>query len=149
MSQRESILLAIVAALDAVGKPAGLTVHRMRTRPFQVDQLPALVVYLGPESIARGDGAHGYKNLRQQSVRVEVRKVVPPGEVPDSAIDPLISWVEQRLMLDVSQGRLAHNTQLTSIDWEADNTADAHFVAAAMDFTITYVTAAADPDQQA
>lgn len=145
-SRREAILLSIVAALDAVGKPAGLAVHRSRTRPINKDVLPALVVYLGPEKIARGDGPFGYKNRRFQSVRVEVRTVATAGVDPDTALDPLTSYVEQRLMADPTHGQVARNTQLEAIDWDANNETDAHYAAAAMDFTIEYLTAAGDPD---
>ena len=145
-SRREAIMLAVVAALNGVEKPAGLSVHRMRTRPIHKDVLPALVVYLGPESVARGDGAFGYKNRRNQTVRVEVRMVVPPGVSPDTALDPLTSYVEQRLMLDYTFGGVARNTQVTAIDWDANDETDAHYAAAAMDFTIEYLTAAGDPD---
>jgi hypothetical protein len=44
-SIRSQILAAMKSALDAPEKPAGLSVHRTKTRPITADKLPAIVIY--------------------------------------------------------------------------------------------------------
>jgi hypothetical protein len=147
MSKRESLLLSIVTALNALGKPAGLAIHRSRTRPLTQDALPACVVYVLSEQASRGDGPHGYKARRALLVRVECRVAVIGADVtpPDAALDALTSWTVKAMMADPSWGGLAHNTQEVSTTWDAEET-DAVYAAAAVDFSLDYITAAGDPD---
>lgn len=145
MSRRESILVAALAALNGAGKPAGVTVHRQRTRPIDKDALPAMVVYTLSEATTRGDGPRGYKARRGVRVRVECRMSVADETPADTAIDPLVSWVVKAMMTDPQWGELAHNTQEDATTWDADES-DLVYAAAAVDFTIDYVTAAGDPD---
>lgn len=146
-SRREQLVLAAVAALDAAGKPAGLAVHRFRTRPIQKDQLPALVVYPAPdgEAVARGDGARGYKARRTLVLRVECRAIAPDGTPCDAALDPYTSWAVRALMQDPTLGGLALNAQEAAVLWDAEEL-DRVYAAAAVDVRLDYVTAAADPD---
>lgn len=149
-SRRELIVQALVAALDGADKPAGLTVHRFRTRPLVgAEDLPAVVVYLQQETTARGDGPHGYKARRACTIRVECRTRVAGDAIdttaPDAALDALTSWAVRAVMADPRQGGLAHNTQETATQWAAEET-DAVYAAAAVDFTVDFITAAGDPD---
>jgi hypothetical protein len=144
-SRREQLVVAAVAALNAAGKPAGVTVHRARTRPLAQDQLPAMVVYLLSEDTTRGDGRDGYKARRNAKVRIECRVAVEDDTPPDTAVDPLLTWATKAMMADPYWGGLARNTQEDATTWDADET-DRVYAAAAVDFTIDYLTAAGDPD---
>jgi hypothetical protein len=145
-SRRSQILDAVVTALDAAGKPTGVTVSRTRANPLEDAELPAMVVARVQEIAPRGDGSRGYKAKRVLTVRVECRVVAATdGETLEDALDPLTSWAVVALMTDPTFGGLAVNTQETVTQWA---TADAHAVhgAAAVDFEITYITAAGNPD---
>ena len=64
-SIREQIMVALVAALSTggAGSPAGLTVHRERTRPIETDSLPAIMVY-ADDDVPKPLGAAGVSRLR-------------------------------------------------------------------------------------
>ncbi len=147
MSRRSAILVEIVARLDAVGKPADVTVHRSRTRPIDKDALPAMVVYLLEETTeSRSSGRH--KARRRSKVRVECRVAVAADDettLPDDAVDPLLSWAVRSLLADPTLGGLAIEVIEESTTWDAEES-DRVYAAAAVDFTVDYITAAGDPD---
>ena len=144
MSRREELISAVVSALSDDAKPDGLNVHRFRQRPLVRDQLPALVVYLLSEQSARGDGPFGYKTRRDLVVRVECRVKVEDDTPPDTAIDPLVTWAVQAMLNDPQWCGLAVNTQDVATTWDAEEH-DAVYVAAAVDFSIEFLTLATDP----
>ncbi len=144
MSRRSEILVALEAALNGAGLPGGATVHRSRTRPIEKDALPALVLYLLDESTeAKSSGA--YKARRAMRVRVECRTTADADTAPDDAVDPLLSHVVRAILADPRQGGLAVKTEETGTTWDAAED-DLLYAAAAVDFTLDYITAAGDPD---
>ncbi len=144
MSRRTEILAAIQSALEGAGLPVGTTVHRSRTRPIEKDSLPALVLYLLDES-TESKSSGGYQARRAARIRVECRTKVEDDTPPDDAIDPLVSHVVRAVLADPRQGGLAHKTEETGTTWDAAED-DELYAAAAVDFTLDYITAAGDPD---
>lgn len=148
--RREVILAAIVAALtNSLDKPAGVTVHRYRTRPIESDKLPAIVVYAGPgkggvgETVARIDHDDGVE--RALTVRIELRE---SGDPPDLILDPLCVWVTKTMRSNPTLGGLCRDIeeQATTLDAEER---DRVYAAAASDWLVTYATKEDNPEAPA
>lgn len=140
-SVRERIVDAVVAALNAPGKPAGLTVHRSRTRPIDKDRLPAMVVYLATEDV--GDHA-AIAVMRTLRIRVECRVT---GDPPDTVLDEHVTWAVKALKADEKLGGLAVRINEVRTVWDAAER-DKVYAAAATEFEIEYATAYNDPEMQ-
>jgi len=99
-SIREQILAAIVTNLAASGAPAGLTVHRMRARPIEDDQLPAILVYSEDDEPKPLGGQVFQAPLveRQLVIYLEYRAAGSLTVSPDAALDPLIVWGTQTMV---------------------------------------------------
>lgn len=138
-TQRERIMSAVVAALDAPDRPAGLTVHRFRARPFGAEALPAMVVFPRSERVETSDFMGNQQ--RTLSLRVECRVT---GDVPDTALDPLYAWAVRAILQDEALAGLTMMVREESVLWDAE-AADVVYGAAAIDFEITYQTAGDDP----
>lgn len=144
MSIREAIIQEIQAAIDAPEKPAGLNVHRARTRPIHQDALPAAVPYLAGEDIDEEASTKDGMVVRSLEIRVEIRV---QNEVPDAALDPLVTWVVQQVLADSSLGGRTLGVYETGTSWAAEEL-NAPFGAAAVGFLVEYMTAEADPTTQ-
>lgn len=150
-SIREQILEAIVAALQAGGGPAGLSVHRSRARPLSKDQLPAQVVYpIQERTVVQGAkfAPAPYLGKPQQvlvrhtmAIIVEHRVI---GDPPDVALEPLLVWATAQLLADPQWGTLAISTEEHETKWAASEE-DATYGAAAQEFHIDYFSLAVDP----
>src|ERR1700686_425359 len=95
-SIREQIMIALVAALSAggSGSPTGLTVHRERTRPIEIDSLPAIMVY-ADDDVPKTLGQQTYAaplTERQFSLALECRAQGSNSVSPDAALDPVLVW---------------------------------------------------------
>lgn len=152
-SVREGIVDALVAAIDGVGKPAGLTVHRLRTRPIEQDSLPAILVYLPNESVDRdegdldgADGDTGPSVERVLTVRTEFRVKVPTGTAPDTALDPLYVWAVQAVTADGTLGGLALDVREAGTAWDLEEK-NVAMAAAVTTFAVLYHTSATDPEE--
>lgn len=99
-SIREQILSAIVANLAGSGAPAGVTIHRMRTRPIEDDQLPAIMVYSEDDEPKPLGGQVFQAPLveRQLVIYLEYRAAGSQSISPDEALDPLIVWGTQTMV---------------------------------------------------
>ncbi len=144
-SVREQILQAVELALSGPGKPAGVSVHRYRTRPFNSDALPALVIYPAPdgERVERVT-LQPSRADRTLTIRIECR-LIAAGEPPDTALDPLLVWVTRAIMADPTLGGLAVRTTEVRTLWDAEEL-DRVYAAAAVDFQIEYRTDAVDQE---
>lgn len=145
-SVREQILAAIVQRLETgANKPAGLTIHRYRTRPIDQDKLPAAVVYVGAnpggvgETVERMDHDDGVE--RTLIVRIELRIA---GEPPDQVLDPLYVWTVKTLRADQTLGGLARELLERSTSFDA-HAADQVYAGAAVDVAVTFATREDDP----
>lgn len=145
-SRRSQIVDAIVTALNAVGKPTGVTVYRTRDAALADAQLPAIVVSRVQEEVARGDGPRGYKVRRTLRVQVDCFVATSTdGEPSEDAMDPLTSWVVQAVCADPTLGGLADNINELGTSWTLVDSNAVHAHAASL-FGIDYITAAGNPD---
>lgn len=148
-SIREQILAYFVTKLGEAGKPAGLTVHRFRTRPIDRDSLPAQVVYPAGRDGGIAEAVSQYSGegdvTRELTVRVESRIV---GEPPDQLLDPLYAWAVKQIMADTTLGGLALGVREEATSFDADER-EVVVGACATDFAVTYSTEFNDPELQA
>lgn len=148
-SKRDLIVVAAVNALNAAGKPTGLTVHRQRTLSLSHNQLPAQVVYAVQEEVNTGPGQGAGPDRRRKAIRtfrlcVEHR-VDAENDAPDAALDPLLSWAVQALCDDVSLGGLADDLKEIGTTWD-ESEQDKVYASARTFFDVRYFTNAHDPD---
>ena len=137
---RETIMAAAEAALDGAGKPAGLNVHRFRTRALDRDDMPAMAVYhLG--EVVELETHDEPSVLRTLTVRVEhrVKTLVTSTDPPDKTLDPLVAWGTKGLLTDAALNALIVSIEEMSIEW-ATAEADSLYGGAAQDFKIEYAT---------
>ncbi len=111
---REQIVSAAVLAL-ATGAPAGIP-EPVRTRldSPSVDQLPALTVYQGTETVESmrepkaGTASRGPVARRSLLLSVEVLTKAGAGMQPDAAADPILAWATAALAAAGNFGGLAN-----------------------------------------
>jgi hypothetical protein len=145
-SIRSAILDAVYAAVNAGGKPAGVTVYRTRDAALADAQLPAIVLTRVQEDVVRGDGPRGYKVRRTLRVQVDCyTATATDGETSEDALDPITSWVVQAVMADPTLGGLAHNSNELATSWTLEDRNSVHAHAAVV-FGLEYITAAGNPD---
>jgi len=148
-SVREQIIAYVVAKLGESGKPAGLTVHRFRTRPIDRDSLPAQVVYPAGRDGGIAEAVSEYSGegdvSRELTLRVESRVA---GDAPDTLIDPLYVWAVKQIMSDTTLGGLALGVREEASSFDADER-EVPVGACATDFVVTYSTEFDDPELQA
>jgi hypothetical protein len=156
-SIREQLIVAAVAALSAatitkvdgvtvVTKPAGLSVHRERTRPIEIDSLPAIMVY-SEDDPPKTLGTQVYRaplTEHQLTVALELRAQGSAGVSPDAALDPLYVWAILALGADVSFGGLASEVEEGRMTWNSHE-GDVPVVAAKLQINIRYRTSRLDP----
>lgn len=151
-SIRELILAAIVANLAAEGVPAGVTVHRMRTRPIEEDQLPAIMVYSEDDEPIPLAGQTFQAPLvqRQLVIYLEYRAAGSTTVSPDQALDPLIVWGTQtmveneKFVTDAFPDGLGMGVVEGKTAWMSKE-GDAIIAAASTQWTVKYRTSRLDP----
>lgn len=157
MSRRDSILDQIESALSAASltlpsgatltKPTGLNVHRQRSIPLAVDQLPAQVVYLlnEPVEIKPGMGPSRLA-VRHMNVCVESRvNATAAGTTADQALDQYLRWAVAAICSDPRRATLAHDTKEVGTEWDQSEH-DSALASAKTVFVVDYVTSAVDLD---
>jgi hypothetical protein len=147
-SIREQIMTALVAALSAggAGSPAGLTVHRERTRPIEIDSLPAIMVYADDE-VPKPLAGQTYKaplTERQLSVGLECRAAGSSGVSPDEALDPVLVWAAAAVRADETFGGVTNGVEEGRTVW-ASKEGTTPVAAAKWSITIRYRTSRLDP----
>jgi hypothetical protein len=145
-SIREQIITALVAALSAGGSPSGLTVHRERTRPIEIDSLPAIMVYADddvPKPLA-GQTYRAPLTERQLSVALECRAQGSTSVSPDEALDPVLVWAAQTVLANEQFGGLANGVEEGRTVW-ASREGDVPVASAKWSITIRYRTSRLDP----
>lgn len=142
-SKRESLILAVIAALEAAGGPTGLSVHRFPTRDLESDDLPAIAVF--PTDDVPGQATHDGKRDKSLTLAIELRAQATSGESPDEALDPLYVWTVQALFTDPTLGGLASALWEGKTVWEGDERSAAYGAAVTL-FEIEYETTEADPE---
>jgi hypothetical protein len=145
-SFREQIMTALAAALAVGGGPAGLTVHRERTRAIEIDSLPAIMIYAEddqPKPLA----AQNYRaptTERQLSIGLQCRAEGSSTSSVDQVLDPIIVWANQQIFLDETFGGLANGVEEDRTVWMSKE-GDKPIAAATVHFTIKYRTSRLDP----
>lgn len=145
---REQIISAIIAALGVMGgnRPGGLTVHRERTRPIEVDSLPAILVY-AEDDVPKPLGQQVYGSPlteRQLTVSLECRAQGTSSVSPDEALDPLLVYATQQMFADEKFGGLANQVEEGKTAWNSRE-GDVPVASARLSFTVRYRTSRLDP----
>ncbi len=129
-------------------KPAGLTVHRERTRPIETDSLPAILVYFEddkPRPIAANYRAPLVE--REMTMAMEFRAKGAPGVSPDQSLDPLIVWALYQIFGNESFGGLANGVEEGKTEWRSKE-GDVPLAAATTHLSIKYRTSRIDPSSR-
>ncbi len=138
-SAAKQLLAAVVAALDGAGKPAGLTIHKWRTRPIERDGLPAIVVYYRKEDAGLiAERARVSRRILRFTCEVRVTDAVP-----DDALDPYINWCVASLMADQTLGGTCRQLDQVEMEWDAVEV-EKPYGAAAVTFEALYFTESLD-----
>lgn len=147
-SIREQVLVAVMAALNGGGKPAGVpAAERTRVIALEVSQLPSIVLVPRRESVDVQGGRLGPLVQRRLSVELEHRAAGGAGVPADQAADALLSWPVKALCGN-TLGGLAIEIRESGTEWQyADG--EAPFVLATQTFEVAYTTRVADAEQRA
>ena len=147
---REQIVSAAVLAL-ATNAPAGVPAPvRTRLDSPSADQLPALTVYQGMETVESmreaktGTASRGPIVRRSVLLSVEVLTKAEAGAQPDKAADPILAWATASLAAAGTFGGLANGPADeigTKFEYEQ---AETSFCRATQTFRIEYQTRADD-----
>jgi hypothetical protein len=140
-------MVLLVAALNAggAGSPAGLTVHRERTRPIEIDSLPSIMVY-AEDDPPKELGGQTYAPLTERSctVALECRAQGSSSVSPDAALDPVLVWATITTLANERFGGLASGAQEGPTVWSSRE-GDVPVASAKLNFTIKYRTSRLDP----
>lgn len=145
-SIREQILVALAGYLAAGSPPAGLTVHRERTRPIEIDSLPAIMLYAEDEQ-PKNLGGETYRaplTERQLSIGLQCRAKGSASVSPDAALDPVLVWAIKTVMGNEAFAGLANGVEEDRTVWSSRE-GDDPIAAATVHFTIKYRTSRLDP----
>jgi len=148
-------MLAAVAAIsaataprgtDIVSRPAGLTIHRERTRPIETDSLPAVMLYAEddpPKTLAREVYRAPFTE-RQLSLGIECRAEGSASVSPDAALDPILVWTALALFADETLGGLANGMEEGRTVWTSRE-GNVPIAAAKWSLIIRFRTSRLDP----
>lgn len=149
---REQIVAAAVLALTT-NAPAGIPVPvRTRLDSPGADQLPALTVYQGMETVEpmreakAGTASRGPVVRRSVLLSIEVLTKAGAGAQPDQAADPILGWATASLATAGSFGGLANGPADeigTKFEYEQ---AETSFCRATQTFRIEYQTRTGDAE---
>jgi hypothetical protein len=146
-SIREQIVVALIAALNAgAGSVTGLTIHRERTRPIEIDSLPAILVYADddvPQTLASQTYASPL-TVRQLSLAMECRAQGTSSISPDEALDPVLVYAAKTVLASERFGGLASGVEEGKTVW-ASREGDVPVASARLNFTVRYRTSRLDP----
>jgi hypothetical protein len=144
-SIRELLMQAIEDSLGAEDAPAGLTVHRERTRPIEMDSLPAIMLYAEDDQPkAIGSNYRAPQTERQLSIGLQCRAMGSSSVTPDEALDPVIVWANLQMFSDETFGGLANGVEEIRTVWSSRE-GDQPVAAATIHFTVKYRTSRLDP----
>lgn len=150
-SIREEIIVALIAALEVanigtLAAPAGLTVHRERTRPIETDSLPAILVYFEDDPAKPFDGQQYRSPLVKRSLQIalQCRAQGDADTSPDEALDPILIWALKAGFVDETFGGLATGAAELRTDWKSRE-GDAPIAAATLHMALEYRTSRLDP----
>jgi hypothetical protein len=153
---REQLIVNVIAALSATeaggknppAKPAGLVVHRERTRSIEADTLPAILVFFEDDKPkAIGSNYRAPLVERELTIAMDFRAIGSSTVSPDQAIDPLIAWALYQIFSDESFVGLANGVEEGKTEWRAKE-GDAPLASATTHLAIKYRTSRIDPSSR-
>lgn len=109
-SKEQQILAAIYTAINATGKPTGLTVSRERLLEMAPSQLPHVSIYPMEASTTRT----GYMGQTTLTVKVSIWVGGTAGGIVSQTIDPIWQWIHSQIQGDESLNGLAIKCEQTS-----------------------------------
>lgn len=148
-SIREQVIVALMAALNAGAAGSGitgLTIHRERTRPIEIDSLPAILVYFDddtPTTLSNQVYAAPLTE-RKLSLAVECRAQGTSSVSPDAALDPVLVYAAKTVLANERFGGLASGVEEGKTVW-ASREGDVPVASARLSFTVRYRTSRLDP----
>lgn len=148
-SIREQIVIALMAALNAGVSGSGitgLTIHRERTRPIEIDSLPAILVY-ADDDVPAPLASQVYSaplTERKLSLAVECRAQGTSSVSPDAALDPVLIYAAKTVLANERFGGLASGVEEGKTMW-ASREGDVPVASARLSFTVRYRTSRLDP----
>lgn len=143
----ETALGAATATPNAIAytKPEALSVHRMRLRPIEHDDLPSQVIYVLPS--AKPDSRATGTLDRRMRVGVESRKQIElVGDPPDDQMDELEMWCVRAIMADETLGGVVHQIEEAEADRDFDKNGEIFLGRSAIVFEVDYQTLRNDPE---
>jgi hypothetical protein len=149
-SVRETLMAAVISALNGTGHPSNITAQRERTVQIDSTAIPGIIVKEEDEDVTRAPNAGGPIVKRSLTIKVEVRAagVLPTGQgatysPPAREADPLVTWCVKALVpargVSGALGGLANDVQETGVSWSRDQ-ADTPVVKVTLTFVIDYQT---------
>jgi hypothetical protein len=145
-SIRSQIIDAVVAALNAPGKPSGLLVARRTKKAAETTQLPKLMVSRVREEITRAVPSRKSPLVeRKLTVRLDLWAEGTSEDGAEEAVEPLLIWATSVMEKDQSFGNLAMDTSETTIEWDAE-LEDLTLGHAWAEFTIRFITKTANQE---
>jgi hypothetical protein len=140
-------MVLLVAALNSgTSGITGLTVHRERTRPIEIDSLPAILIYADddvPKPLAQQVYAAPLTE-RQFSLALECRAQGSSIVSPDGALDPVLVWAAKTVLTNERFGGLASGVEEGRTMWSSRE-GDVPVASAKLSLTIRYRTSRLDP----
>lgn len=133
----------MIAALDGPGKPAGVTVDRLRRQAVEPGELPRISVYPLDEAVTRAPPNRGSAKA-DRLLRIAIVSRV---QGTDEALDPLRQWVAAVMASPALLAGLAVAVDEKATDWEAVEDSERDYSVAASDWEIRYVTRSNDLTQ--
>lgn len=104
-SRREKILQAVHAALDAAGKPAGVTVNRDHVAAIGKGELPMITLYAGVVGEGLDETLAVVKaGAADRRLRFTVRSRVVAAAAGAGALDAISQWVTSAVPESVALG---------------------------------------------
>lgn len=144
-SIRLQILGKVIAALSVTGGPAGLSVHRERTRAIELDSFPAILVYFSDDATKPISSSNRAPlTLNEMDIAVECRAEATAGLTPDQALDPLTTWADQKIFGNEQFDGLANQVVKGRTTWFSKE-GDRAIASATIYYRIQYRTNRIDP----
>jgi hypothetical protein len=144
-TQRSTLVTAIRAALDAVGKPAGLTVTPRRAMPTEGSALPLTMVGRTKEVTVRATASKVSPVVKRTlTIRLDHWAA---GDDPEETLEPLLAWATAQLLATPGWNSVAIETSEDGTEW-GEEMLDQNFGHATQTFTVAFVTKTADQEQK-
>lgn len=138
-TRREHVMQAVIAALNADAKPAGVPVAtRANAVAAASGQLPKVAVVPLRETTERINRGAIVRRTLTLRVECQAAGIVGSEQAADALLDDIVAWTTQALAGNTLDGLLLTLDE-TAIDWAVE-VSDYAYCAAVVDFEATYET---------